>query len=387
MTLSDTQIEGQKTPLAGLPCWVPESVKNYLAHTEAGTSIRSLARDEGCHPSTIMRQIRRLETRRDDPLIDAALRHLGAHGVQARDVAKGFDTPQDSAKMTKMISENDTPPDSKTLDLEAVRILRRLCEKGAVLAVAANMEKAVVVRDGVAGSSTRTGVVDRTVAEAMALKGWIIAGNQGKITRYQVTAAGRSALAGLMAKSESAQARKHATTGMAEAPAGFDHAKPALAGGEDDGVRKRIRYNAAESPLTALARRRDRDGEPFLTSDMVNAGEHLREDFELAQMGPRMAQDWDRFLTTSGRENYSGGHGAPTGPAEARTRVAAALQDLGPGLSDVVLRCCCYLEGLETVEKKLGWSARSGKIVLRIALLRLRRHYEETTGPGGPMIG
>jgi len=63
------------------------------------------------------------------------------------------------------------------------------------------------------------------------------------------------------------------------------------------------------------------------------------------------------------------------------------LQDLGPGLSDVVLRCCCYLEGLETVEKKLAWSARSGKIVLRIALLRLRRHYEETTGPGGPMIG
>ena len=73
--------------------------------------------------------------------------------------------------------------------------------------------------------------------------------------------------------------------------------------------------------------------------------------------------------------------------AEARKRVADAMADLGPGLSDVVLRCCCYLEGLETTEKRLGWSARSGKIVLRIALMRLKRHYDETVGPGGPMIG
>ena len=67
--------------------------------------------------------------------------------------------------------------------------------------------------------------------------------------------------------------------------------------------------------------------------------------------------------------------------------VEAALADLGPGLSDVVTRCCCYLEGLETTEKRLGWSARSGKIVLRIALMRLQKHYEATVGPNGPMIG
>ncbi|MFC6586305.1 DUF6456 domain-containing protein [Sulfitobacter pacificus] len=73
--------------------------------------------------------------------------------------------------------------------------------------------------------------------------------------------------------------------------------------------------------------------------------------------------------------------------AEARARVTAALADLGPGLSDVALRCCCYLEGLEAAEKRLGWSARSGKVVLRIALMRLKRHYDETVGPGGPMIG
>ncbi len=76
----------------------------------------------------------------------------------------------------------------------------------------------------------------------------------------------------------------------------------------------------------------------------------------------------------------------PRGPAAARDRVAAALTDMGPGLSEVALRCCCHLEGLEAAERRLGWSARSGKIVLRIALQRLKRHYE-TTGSSDRMIG
>lgn len=67
--------------------------------------------------------------------------------------------------------------------------------------------------------------------------------------------------------------------------------------------------------------------------------------------------------------------------------MAAALRDLGPGLGDMVLRCCCFLEGLEAAERRMGWSARSGKIVLRIALQRLRRHYDETYGRSRPLIG
>jgi hypothetical protein len=154
----------------------------------------------------------------------------------------------------------------------------------------------------------------------------------------------------------------------------------------EDGPRK-LRCNMAESPVAALGRRRDKDGKPFLEAELVQAAERLREDFECAQMGPRVAQNWDRFLTGADRGAFRPGGGGSDGPRAARDRVAAALRDLGPGLGDVALRVCCFLEGIETAERRMGWAARSGKIVLRIALQRLRRHYDETYGRSGPLIG
>ncbi len=161
--------------------------------------------------------------------------------------------------------------------------------------------------------------------------------------------------------------------------------KPLVAPGSD--TPRRMRYNLAESPLAVLARRRDKDGKSFLEQDLVAAGERLREDFELAQMGPKVAQNWDRFLTAGDRGAFQPEGGPSEGPGRARARVAAALRDLGPGLGDMVLRCCCFLEGLEVAEKRMGWSARSGKIVLRIALIRLKRHYHEVYGGKTPLIG
>ncbi len=272
------------------------------------------------------------------------------------------------------------PPDETTLAREARRVLRRMCESGAVLAVAAEMDKAVVVRDTGDGGNTRTAVIDVAVAQAMALKDWIACEAPGRISRYRITAAGRAALNRLVAEQE------NRVRGFAEAQAGFDTgraAEAALDEVERDPRARKGRYMLAESPLTALSRRRGKDGEPFLSDVLIAAGERLREDFELAQMGPRTAQNWDQFLmagvsTTPGNGDDSG--------AAAQERLQAALRDLGPGLGDVALRCCCYLEGLETTEQRLGWSARSGKIVLRIALQRLRRHYEERAKGGGDLI-
>lgn len=76
-----------------LPDWVPEGAKHYIAHTEQGAPIRALARAAGCHASTVMRQIRKVEMRRDDPLVDAALRKLSAgDAVRAQRQLKSKET-------------------------------------------------------------------------------------------------------------------------------------------------------------------------------------------------------------------------------------------------------------------------------------------------------
>ncbi len=285
--------------------------------------------------------------------------------------------------MSAAIRHKNLKTDDTTLNREGRRILRRLCETGAVLAIAPEMEKAVVVRDLPSGQTARTAVVERKVAQAMALKDWITCVKPGRIARYGITTAGRTALKRLLAEAENANG------GFAEAQAQFgdQHRVWGEKTVSDGGTRRAVRYNVAESPLAALARRKDKTGTPFLTDDLVAAGERLREDFELAQMGPRVAQNWERFLTGGSKGGFANDSGVGDGPTGARDRVSEALRDLGPGLGDVVLRCCCYLEGMETAERRMGWSARSGKIVLRIALQRLKRHYDDRYGPHGPLIG
>ncbi len=343
-----------------IPAWVPEGAQRYLAHTETGRSIRDIARSAGCHASTILRQIRRIEMRRDDPLVDAALQSLAETHFSV------------SGTGNRSFASQDEAAEEQEFEREALRILRRLSETGSVLAVAEEMDKAVVVRDTGNSAATRTAVVDCKIAQALALKDWISCDNPGRISRYRISSAGRTALSHLIAQAEN-QARAGTEPGFAEAQSGFQ-AKPS--GGLAQSI-SRIRYSATESPLTALARRRDRDGKPFLDETLVKAGERLREDFELAQIGPQVSQNWDHFLTAGGRGTYdSDAHGG-RGFSDARDRVARALSDLGPGLSDVALRCCCFLEGLELAEKRMGWSARSGKIVLRIALQRLKQHYKD----------
>jgi len=364
-----------KSMMQTVPSWVPEAALHYLAHIESGTPIRALARRSGRHASTVLRQIRAFETRRDDLLVDEALRRLGQRVCHA----KSAGSPAKEANRMTVQSNPETTEESGTLSnarlkAEAQRVLRRLCETGALLAVSVDMDKAVVVRDGGSEQPSRTAVVDREVAEALALKGWIACDAPGRIARYHITGKGRAALGRMLAEAE------NLASGLRK--------PPVMLRGEDAAdteLPRRPRYGLAESPLSALARRRDRDGSRFLSDDLVRAGERLREDFELAQVGARVTQNWDRFLS-----HVDDGGTAP-GPrgynAEAaRARVIGALRDLGPGLGDVALRCCCYLEGLERAEKKMGWSARSGKIVLRIALQRLKRHYE-SLGEAGGLIG
>lgn len=356
-----------------LPNWIPEPAIAYLAHTFGGRPIRALARDRGCHASTVLRQIRRIEAWREDPLIDEAIEAMSRlfTAQDADPTATSEDLP-----MTRPAAQPCDRPDPR-IEREARRILRRLCEKGSFLAVAPEMEKAVVLREVVPGRQNRIAVVDRDVAHVFALQEWIACEKAGKIACYAITAVGRAALKRLLTEERQAREPK---SGFAERQSAFQEQHRMFAERvvmADDGTgEQKLRFNLAESPLSVLGRKRDKAGAPYLTAELIEAGERLREDFELAQMGPRVAQNWERFMTAGADRGAAGQGGGPgEGSSNARIRVAKALEALGPGLSDIVFRVCCFLEGIEAAEKRMGWSARSGKIVLKIALERLAMHY------------
>ena len=139
---------------------------------------------------------------------------------------------------------------------------------------------------------------------------------------------------------------------------------------------EKIKVNLNESPIGWLARRKGADGAPFLSPAEIAAAERLRGDFERGQMGARVTQDWRGFLT-AGVEGGGAGADLSLSAEAARGRVMAALKAMGPELSDAAFRTCCLLEGLERVEGEMGWPARSGKLVVQLALRRLVAHYAE----------
>jgi len=128
---------------------------------------------------------------------------------------------------------------------------------------------------------------------------------------------------------------------------------------------RRVSVNVAESPLAWLAAR-------GLVSPRQNeAGERLRADYERAAIAPSVTMRWDARV--------DGGGGDGLSPTErqvaAKRRFDAAIAGAGRGLSDILWRVICAGEGLPAAERELGWPARSGRLVLGLALDRLADHY------------
>ena len=127
-----------------------------------------------------------------------------------------------------------------------------------------------------------------------------------------------------------------------------------------------VTVNLAESPLTWLHVR------GHLSDAQFDAGERLRADWERAQLAPSVTMRWDAVRTKGGGE-------AGLNPTErqmaAKARFDAAVATAGPGLADVLWRVVCAGEALPEAERALAWPARSGKLVLKLALDRVAGFY------------
>ncbi len=128
-----------------------------------------------------------------------------------------------------------------------------------------------------------------------------------------------------------------------------------------------VTVNLAESPLTWLHAR------GHLSDRRLDAGERLRADWERAQLAPAITSRWDavRITGTGGERGLN--------PTErqiaARRRFDGAIAAAGAGLSDILWRVVCAGEGLPQAERALAWPARSGKLVLGLALDRVADFY------------
>lgn len=130
--------------------------------------------------------------------------------------------------------------------------------------------------------------------------------------------------------------------------------------------RRSVTVNLAESPLTWLHSR------GHLSDRQLGAGERLRADWERAQLSPSTTMSWDPVrIKGSGDSSLS--------PTErqlaAKQRFDGALAEAGTDLSDILWRVACAGDALSVAERTLAWPARSGKLVLKIALDRVADFY------------
>lgn len=139
---------------------------------------------------------------------------------------------------------------------------------------------------------------------------------------------------------------------------------------EPKGMRARsVTVNLAESPLGWLHAR------GHLSDRQFDAGEKLRADWERANLAPRVTMRWDAAPVTGAKRSSPAGWNESDAQLAARLRFDKAIDHLGSDLSDIAWRIICGGEGTPAAEKSLGWPARSGKLVLRIALDRLAVFY------------
>lgn len=243
---------------------------------------------------------------------------------------------------------------------ELFALLRRLSLRGAV------------IRDSDGGyrlfsrsATSRGAPVDANLVREMLARGLGVEAEVG----ITVSAVGRTALR-----------RRLATSG--DEDFALQHRTVETRVIEHDSGSHFVTLNASESPLAWLRNRKGYDGRPMIDAAQFQAGERLRVDFTRGQMMPRITANWDASVA-DGRRGGGGLAELTDAALAARLRVEKAIDAVGPELGSVLIDFCCFLKGIEDMERARRWPARSAKLVLRLALSGLARHYGYATSAKG----
>ncbi|MEL7048392.1 MAG: DUF6456 domain-containing protein, partial [Pseudomonadota bacterium] len=147
--------------------------------------------------------------------------------------------------------------------------------------------------------------------------------------------------------------------------------------GSADGSRKPQLVGAGDDcSLRRLQRLRQPNGQPLLSAGEYSAGERLHADFVAGQMDAKTTMSWGPTSGTAGKGSWHD-HEMSVGERAlaARERVRHALRAVGPDFSGALFDVCCLDVGITDVEARYDWPRRSGKVVMRLALRALGRHY------------
>jgi hypothetical protein len=247
-------------------------------------------------------------------------------------------------------------PTQSELEREARRLFRKLATGARLLRLACGAYALVARARKVEHAKAR---VEAAVVEAMRAKGWL----EGTEAELALSDAGlgwyrRDAASADPFAAQHRELQRRVLTDER---------------GVGRGEGRAVSVNLMESPLQWLAQR------GLLDKLQCDAGERLRRDYTLAQLTPRLGVDLTAPLV-SGRRAPKDTLISDTVLA-AKQRFSRAMAAVGPGLSDLLFDVCCDLKGLEESERAKGWPRASAKVVLKIALDRLARHYGLLAAP------
>jgi hypothetical protein len=143
-----------------------------------------------------------------------------------------------------------------------------------------------------------------------------------------------------------------------------------------DGDLYAVRGLVAGEAMARLARLKTTAGAAFFAADEIAAGARLAQDWAAGQVGMLRGADW--AAPPRGGAKRNAGNGLETARAhsiDARARVDAALDGLPASAAALVRAACLEQTGLEIIERRSHWPARSAKVALKFALAQLALVY------------